>query len=54
VAACDIPKGIKVTQEMIEIKRPGYGIPVKEMNLVAGRMAKRDIEEDEILDWAMF
>jgi len=53
VAACDIPQGIKITRKMIEVKRPGYGIPTKLMDLVIGRTAKVNIEEDDILTWEM-
>jgi N-acetylneuraminate synthase len=54
VAACRIPKGTKITAEMIDVKRPGYGIPTKLMDVVIGRVARVDIEEDEILSWEMF
>lgn len=53
VAACKIPRGRKITREMIEVKRPGYGIPTKLMDVVVGRIAKVDIEEDDILQWEM-
>jgi len=53
VAACNIPKGTEITQGMIAIKRPGYGIPVKMLNVVIGRTAKTDVEEDDILTWEM-
>ncbi len=53
VAACPILKGTIITREMIEVKRPGYGIPTKLMEVVIGREAKKDIEEDDILTWEM-
>ncbi|MFH1562471.1 MAG: N-acetylneuraminate synthase [Nitrospirota bacterium] len=53
VAACPIPEGTIITKEMIEVKRPGYGIPTKLMDVVIGREAKKDIEEDDILTWEM-
>ncbi|MFH1450142.1 MAG: N-acetylneuraminate synthase [bacterium] len=53
VAACNIPKKTVITREMIEVKRPGYGIPTKMLNLVIGRSARVDIEEDDILFWEM-
>ncbi|MDI6736484.1 MAG: N-acetylneuraminate synthase family protein [bacterium] len=53
VAACPILKGTIITRKMIEVKRPGYGIPTKLMDVVIGREAKKDIEEDEILTWEM-
>lgn len=54
VAGCNISKGTKITREMIEVKRPGYGIQVKEMDKLIGKIAKADIEEDDILKWDMF
>jgi sialic acid synthase SpsE len=53
VAACNITKGTKITREMIEVKRPGFGIPTRMMEQVVGRVAKRNIEEDDILLWEM-
>jgi len=53
VAACDIAKGTKITKSMIEVKRPGFGIPTKQMELVVGRVAKINIEQDDILTWEM-
>lgn len=53
VAACDIAKGTIITEEMIAVKRPGFGIPVRHMDIVIGRPARCDIEEDDILTWEM-
>ena len=38
---------------MIVIKRPGYGIRPKLIDLVIGRVAKMDIDEDTVLTWEM-
>lgn len=54
VAAVDIPAGTKVTSEHVAVKRPGFGIPVYEMDAVIGRTAKTDLDADEILQWDMF
>lgn len=54
VAAINIPEGTLVTMDMIEVKRPGFGISPRDMGLVAGKIASRDIEEDDILTWEMF
>lgn len=54
VAACAISKGAKITEEMIAVKRPGFGIPTKMMDVVVGRIAKENIDEDEILNWEKF
>ena len=50
VAAKKIAKGIRIQREMLEVKRPGFGIPTKMMDTVIGRVAKVDIDEDDILD----
>jgi N-acetylneuraminate synthase len=53
VAATAIRKGTRITADMIAVKRPGFGIPTTMMDVVLGRTAQRDIEEDEILAWEM-
>lgn len=53
VAAQDIPQGTVITEEMIAVKRPGFGIPTRHMEIVIGRKAAQDIEEDDILTWDM-
>jgi len=53
VASRNIPKGTKITKEMLEVKRPGCGIHPKMIDVVAGRTAKINIEEDDILTWGM-
>lgn len=52
-AACYIPKGTTITKEMISIKRPGFGIKPKHIDLVIGRIAKINIEEDDAVRWEM-
>ena len=51
VAARAIPRGTRVTADMVTIKRPGFGIKPKLVDLVIGRVAKVDIEEDTVLTW---
>ena len=53
VATRTIPKGTVVQRDMIAIKRPGYGIRPKFLDLIVGRVAKVDIEEDTVLTWEM-
>jgi N-acetylneuraminate synthase len=53
VAARDIAAGTVITEDMIAVKRPGFGIPTRFMDLVVGRKAVKDIEEDDILTWEM-
>jgi len=51
IAAQDIPQGTVIIREMLTVKRPGYGIAPKYIDLVVGRTAKRDIETDEPITW---
>lgn len=53
IARVDIPKGTRLTEDMLIIKRPGYGIPPKFLDIVIGREAKRNIEKDDIITWEM-
>ncbi len=49
VAATAIPEGTVITKEMLAIKRPGYGIKPKYIDWVVGRVARKNIEEDEVI-----
>ena len=51
VAARPIARGEVIERDSIAVKRPGYGIPVHELDLVMGRRAARDIDPDEVLSW---
>jgi N-acetylneuraminate synthase/N,N'-diacetyllegionaminate synthase len=51
IARVDITKGTRLTEDMIIIKRPGYGIKPKFLDIVIGREAKTDIEKDDIITW---
>ncbi len=53
VAACDIPSGTTLTREMLTVKRPGFGIAPKFVEALVGRVARRDIEADDVLTWEM-
>jgi N,N'-diacetyllegionaminate synthase len=53
IAARDIPAGTVITREHLVVKRPGYGIAPKDIDHVVGRIARADIEADDILTWAM-
>jgi len=53
VARVDIPKGTFITEEMLDIKRPGIGIEPKYLDLIVGRKARRNIKKDYILNWGM-
>lgn len=49
VARTDISKGAKITDDLIDIKRPGTGIAPKYLDRVVGRRAKRDIRKDSLV-----
>lgn len=49
VAARDILKGEIITEEMIDYKRPGEGIPPEYSRFVIGKQAKNDIKYDELI-----
>lgn len=53
VSSCFIPKGEIVTEKMLTQKRPGTGIRPKYLNIVIGRKALIDIEEDTTITWDM-
>ncbi|MDO8435820.1 MAG: N-acetylneuraminate synthase family protein [bacterium] len=51
VAAADIPKGKVITEEMLAIKRPGTGLPSRELAKVLGRIAKNDIRKNVLIKY---
>ena len=51
VAARAIEQGCALTREDVAVKRPGTGIPVEQLDIVVGRVAARDIADDDILTW---
>jgi N-acetylneuraminate synthase/N,N'-diacetyllegionaminate synthase len=48
-----IPKGKRIEEDMLVVKRPGYGIKPRDEHLVVGRTARRDIKPDEWITWDM-
>ncbi len=53
IAKCSIPAGTKITKDMLIVKRPGYGIAPKHIDVVIGRVATSDIKEDHWITWEM-
>jgi len=49
VAACDIAKGAAIKEDMVTAKRPGSGIPAKDIGSVIGKTARRAIVQDELI-----
>ena len=50
-AACDIKTGQTIKKEMVAIKGPGGGLLPKYLDIVVGRVATKDIEEDYPITW---
>lgn len=48
----DVSSGEKLTQQNIDIKRPGYGIPCAHYYEVLGKTASRDLKADAVLSWS--
>ncbi|MEM2136790.1 MAG: N-acetylneuraminate synthase family protein [Candidatus Methanomethylicia archaeon] len=51
VAKHFIKEGTIINEDDIDFKRPGTGISPKDIHLVIGRRAKKDINIDELLTW---
>lgn len=52
VSTRKIPKGTIITKEMLEIKRPGTGIPPNKLDYVIGSESIMDIEEDVPIEYS--
>jgi sialic acid synthase SpsE len=53
VAACAIPAGTLITRDMLTVKRPGFGVAPKFIDALPGRIARVDIDDDEVVTWEM-
>jgi sialic acid synthase SpsE len=51
VSIQDIKKGELITENMVWTKRPGTGIPSKDIIKVIGKFAKIDIKKDTLIKW---
>ena len=54
VARVDITKGTVITEDMLDVKRPGTGIEPRYMNLLLGKRARKDIKRDAFIMWDSF
>ncbi len=54
VAAKDIKKNDVITEEMIDYKRPGTGLPPEAVSYIVGKKAVRNIPYDEIINLTDF
>jgi len=50
-AGCDIKKGDVIIASMIDIKGPAGGVLPKHLDIIIGRAAKKNIEEDYPITW---
>jgi sialic acid synthase SpsE len=53
IALKKIPKNRIISRDMLIIKRPGYGIKPKFIDIVVGRKVRKDIEKDQWITWEM-
>lgn len=53
IARRAISRGHVIIDDDLIIKRPGMGIPPRDLHLVIGRTAQRDIAGDEVITWDM-
>jgi sialic acid synthase SpsE len=53
IAARDLPAGTVLEPDMVTIKRPGFGIAPKHLEIVIGRTLRADVEADDVLTWDM-
>jgi len=49
VASKDIKKGALIRRNMLDIKRPGTGLPPTKIEYILGKKTKRDIKKDELI-----
>ena len=49
VAKVDIPRGTKITENMLSFKRPGTGLSPKDLGQVVGLKSKHDIKKDVLI-----
>lgn len=45
--------GTRLEPDMLTVKRPGFGVAPKNLELVIGRTLRQDVEEDDVLMWEM-
>jgi pseudaminic acid synthase len=51
VAARDVAAGEVISREDVAVKRPGFGIPVHDLDQVLGRHTAHDVVRDQVLQW---
>lgn len=53
VADQPIARGTQITRSMLALKRPGTGIPPRQIEQIIGKTAAADIDGDTLLSWDM-
>ena len=53
IATRDLRAGTVFEPEMLTVKRPGFGIAPKHLDVVLGRTLRADVEADDVLTWEM-
>lgn len=51
VALVDLQPGTTISSDMVWVKRPGTGIPAREMDKVIGRRVRRAVAAESLLSW---
>ena len=51
VSVREIPSGATITAADVWAKRPGTGIPARQLGEIVGRVAKRAIAKDQLITW---
>ncbi|MDD5618349.1 MAG: SAF domain-containing protein, partial [Candidatus Omnitrophica bacterium] len=53
VARCDIPKGTKIQENMLAVKRPGTGIEPKYFTDIVGKKSSKVIKKEQMFGWGL-
>ena len=53
IAKIDTSEGTVITEDMLDVKRPGTGIEPKYFDFIVGMRAKKDIKKSDIVTWKM-
>lgn len=51
VSILDIPKETILTKDVVAVKRPGTGIPAKNLNKLIGKKTNKAIKKDSLIKW---
>ena len=47
LASCDIPRGTRITEDMVQVRGPGKGLPPYRLQDLIGKTARRDLKEGD-------